>query len=539
MSRANDFFGVDISDHEIKIVKLKGTEGSLKLEAYGEAELPSGAVEDGKVLRKKMAAETLRNLLENTKPRPIKSRRAMCNLPESRVFTYIGQFPNVERKKVDAEAIKWEMEKHFPAKHDELYWDWEVIGKQDDSLTVFVAATPREVVDAYLEVFELAGVTAPCFDIESKALWRIVSSSAGKTGQGVMVVDMGARTTTMTIFEGGSVSLSSSVPVAGNDLTEAIAEKMKVSFDKAEEIKRSVGMNPRKRRGRVFNILQSVMADVIVEIKNTISFYEKQDPGHNKIGQIIITGGSASLPDLSKYLKENLDTPLRLANPWTGLQKKVGKRSLSKFTKKKAQEYVIAFGVALRSGFKNPVLDDLNLAPTYLKRQYTSKAEKRFVYAFVVIFIIFVILFDLIFVWGWWHIRGMGNDFENQAQQAKVQRTSEEVQLEDFANKFNRQITNISKLMSQQKDWAGFWGDIDKLAGTYGVQISEMSYQGGSDVVIKGEVKTRENLLAFRDAIAALPEVDSVDSPISNLSGGIDNISFELTVTLTGDNQDD
>lgn len=536
MSRKNEFFGIDISDQEIKVVKLKGTVGNLKLVAFGEAELPSGAVEDGKILRKKMAAETLRNLLDNTKPRAIKSRRAICNIPDSRVFTYIGDFPRVEGKKVD-EAIKWEMEKHFPAKHDELYWDWEVIGQADDSWKVFIAATPREVINAYVEMFELAGVTVPCFDLESKSLWRMIGPS--RTSKGVMVVDIGARMTNLTIFDDGFVTLNSSVPIAGNDFTEAIAEKMKVSFDKAEEIKQGVGMNPRKRRGRVFNIIQSVMADIITEIRNTVEYYEKQDPEHNKIGLIVVTGGSAAMPQLDKYLKANLDYSVRLADPWRGLKENISGRSLNKFTKKKIQEYVVALGTASRAGLKNPVLDELNLAPLYLKREYTSKTEKRFVYVFVIIFIIFGIIVDLAFVWGWWHIDNLAASFERQAHEDRVQRTAEEKQLEDFAIRFNRQVSNISKLVDEEKNWAAFWTDLDRLAKANGVQILELTYQGGSSVVLKGETPTRESLINFSQAVSGLEEVETVDSPISNLSGGIENIDFELTITMKEDKQND
>jgi len=54
---------------------------------------------------------------------------------------------------------------------------------------------------------------------------------------------------------------------------------------------------------------------------------------------------------------------------------------------------------------------------------------------------------------------------------------------------------------------------------------------GLGSVQISGSAATRQSLAAFRDSLLALPQVDSVDLPISNLAKD-KNIQFALTVKL-------
>ena len=57
---------------------------------------------------------------------------------------------------------------------------------------------------------------------------------------GVTMLDIGAGTTTICIFQEGSIIYSGSIPLGGNSITSDIAIVMQASFEESEKIKVSL-----------------------------------------------------------------------------------------------------------------------------------------------------------------------------------------------------------------------------------------------------------------------------------------------------------
>jgi cell division ATPase FtsA len=174
----------------------------------------------------------------------------------------------------------------------------------------------------------------------------------GEKEKTILICDIGAKTTNLVIFEKGELKSSFSTETAGNKFSQSISDKLNISFKKAEEIKKRVGLNPKLEGGKIFFILQKDVLEIIEEIKKIESYF--QGKAGQGIEKIILIGGSALLPYLKEYLSENLEREVFLGNPFQKIE-------LKEKLKIKPILYSTALGLALRGLEKNPKIAGINL----------------------------------------------------------------------------------------------------------------------------------------------------------------------------------
>jgi len=116
-----------------------------------------------------------------------------------------------------------------------------LVGQRGNSLACEVIATflPRVVVDSLRGVLELAGLTLQSLTLEPIAALRMVVPEEMRR-LNVALVDIGAGTSDIAITRDGTVFAYEMVSVAGDEITEALAEKLLLNFMTAEEIKRKL-----------------------------------------------------------------------------------------------------------------------------------------------------------------------------------------------------------------------------------------------------------------------------------------------------------
>jgi cell division ATPase FtsA len=228
-------------------------------------------------------------------------------------------------------------------------------------LRVLYAGTLRETADDYVEAVSLAGIEPIVLDIESAALGRALLSLPLKTSS--LIVDIGSRTTILGIFDTQALlRLSVIIPIAGIRFTEAIAKKLKIKTNEAEEIKK-------KDDPQVLPILQANLQKIVKEIKGAIVYYEKQTG--EKIEEIILSGGSAQMPGLSSYFNKELGSPVSVGKPVIALADKVE-------SARKAPSIVFAtvIGLALRGLNQKSLATGVNLLPGNANVQEKPDEEK-------------------------------------------------------------------------------------------------------------------------------------------------------------------
>jgi len=177
--------------------------------------------------------------------------------------------------------------------------------------------------------------------IQEIVLNQIASSLATMTPDekelGVGLVDIGAGTTEVAIFERGSLWYTSIIPLGGDNFTNDIAVGLRTPIPEAEKIKKKFGCIaspvsddqesievPAVGRGRKPRVLsKQLLADIIQPRAEEIFRLVDNDikrMGYEKSlnSGMLLTGGTALLDGLEEVAEEIFDLPVRRGDP-TGL----------------------------------------------------------------------------------------------------------------------------------------------------------------------------------------------------------------------------
>ena len=346
-------FGLDISDYSIEIVSLGGLIKEPKLLAMSRETLGSGIIKNGKVLQKEKLAHSLKNLIENPQFGKIKTKKFIFSLPESKSFVHTFKIPEVLRKETIEKKIELQVIQNFPFSLKDLYFDFKINNKE-----VFLIATKKHIVEYYLVVVRELQLKPIVLEIESLSLGRSLIKNRGEI---TLIVDIGANTTNFSIFDKNGLKLSITINTAGNKFSRVLAEKLKISFSKAESIKKEVGLDPNKREGKPLLVLQKEIQKIVSEIKKIDEYFLKKEG--KSFERIILAGGSSSLPNLAEYLAENLEMSVIIGNPWDKINIDIlkTKEHFKKALKVSPILYATVIGSALRGLAKNPEKADINL----------------------------------------------------------------------------------------------------------------------------------------------------------------------------------
>jgi len=103
--------------------------------------------------------------------------------------------------------------------------------------------------------------------------------------------------------------------------------------------------------GKVANIISPIIDNLAVEIKRAILYFTNHNPSAN-IKKVVMSGGTALMPNLLSYIANKLDLEVVLANPLDGIEisPKLEKRKQELLDN--AASYSSSIGLALR-GIKN------------------------------------------------------------------------------------------------------------------------------------------------------------------------------------------
>lgn len=348
-------FGLDISDYSIEIVSFAGSTEKPRLVSMGRQVLNPGIVDDGKIIQKEKLENFLKALIKNPQFGKIKTKKFIFSLPESKTFIHTFKAPEVLKKETIKKETELQAIQNFPFSLKDLYFDFRIKNNE-----VLLVASPKNIVEDYLEVFRGLKLKPTALETESLSLARSLIKNKEET---TLIVDIGARTTNFSIFDENRLRLSVTIDVAGDKFTQTLAQKLSISSPRAESIKKEIGLNPNKEEGKVFLILQKEIQKIISEIKK-IDEYLREKEGKS-FEKIILAGGSSSLPHLAEYLTENLEIPVIVGDPWDKINIDILK--IKEYFRKALEInpilYATVIGSALRGLTKEPEKVEINLLP--------------------------------------------------------------------------------------------------------------------------------------------------------------------------------
>lgn len=357
-------FGIDISDYSVELLELKKTGTMFEVASYARKLLPGGIVGDGDIKDKGAFVNSLGNLVEDAKPRSPSVKGVIASLPESKTFIHVFTFPSDLRPKEISEAVENEAQKLIPVGKNDVYFDIRLGEKREKGRDVLYAACPKHIVNGLESVFASAGFDLVALDLESASVARAVVEGGALPPGPICIIDVGARTTNITIYEDGLIRFSTVFFMGGLHLTQELSHKLGVLPEKAEVLKRTIGLNPEKEGGKVMLVLQNLLKDLAGEVRHVRELHEKKS--RQKIQTGFLAGGGSLLPGLVDYLTTNTGINFSVADPLGGVESRgvLDIESEDAFSLKSHTVFFVnVMGLALRGAGPDPARAGINLLP--------------------------------------------------------------------------------------------------------------------------------------------------------------------------------
>jgi type IV pilus assembly protein PilM len=309
--------GIDIGTSNIKLVELKPTDANFTLQTYGIANVSFNLTGKDSSRSINQTASVLRELMKRT---GITTTNAVASLPNSAVFTSLIELPKIPESELKS-AIEFEAKKYVPLPLEEVALSWSVLAEkknkiskntnlgslkqQDDKQRVLLTAVPTVVIDNYVKIFQEAGIQLQALEIEALALIR---SILGQDTNAALIIDIGAKGTSLNLVDNGYLRLSKSLTVGGDSISTSLAQSLSVNFARAEQFKKDFGMT--KEGQQIPQVMRPILDIIKNEANQLINIFEGRG---ERIYKILLTGGGSKLPGLSEYF--SLGKPVTLANP--------------------------------------------------------------------------------------------------------------------------------------------------------------------------------------------------------------------------------
>ncbi|MBW4060988.1 type IV pilus assembly protein PilM [Candidatus Saccharibacteria bacterium] len=336
-------FGFDLGTRTAKMIQLRPNGKSMQVVGYGYANFPGEAIVEGIIVDPQEIADALAPLMKQMSFGKITATRVAASLPVAKVFTRVLELPQMAVADLGA-AVRLEAEQYVPVPLPDLYVDYEIIDTVGETSQVLMVAAPRAIVDSYLKLFELMNLEVIFIESSLAAVTRAVL--AAQTLEHVtLVVDIGAGSIDLTIWD-KVIRLTDTVALGGDNLTLELVSVLGITREQANEIKARFGLGESNLLPKIEAALRKPLSSITAEIRRVIKFY--QDRGHDKraVENIILTGGSASMPGLVEYLARELELPVTVSDPWAGLEL-IHIQDVSKI---EAPMYTTALGLARLEG---------------------------------------------------------------------------------------------------------------------------------------------------------------------------------------------
>ncbi len=349
-------WGIDVGQFALRGMKLQLQNGAAEVLAFDVVEYPQ-ILSQPEVNADQLLAEAAEKFVSRN---DLRGGELVLGVPGQQTFTRFTKLPPVEPKKISS-IVAYEAQQQIPFDIDEVIWDYQVFAAPDSpEVEVGIFAIRRDLVRKYLSVFVDKGIEPVLVQASPLALYNYLAFDDRPEEGAVVVLDVGAQNTDLVVARKDG-AWTRNIPLGGNNFTEALVKSFKLSFGKAEALKRTAASSRYARQ--IFQAMRPVFADLVAEIQRSLGYYNSTHRDV-QVTKVIGMGNAFKLPGLQKYLQQNLQMEVDRLSAFKKLQFAQGVNP-SVFN-----EYLMSMGVAYGLGIQGLGIGQINnsLLPTEIAR---------------------------------------------------------------------------------------------------------------------------------------------------------------------------
>ena len=315
MPASDSVWGIDIGQCALKALRCSPheLEGKLMADAFDYIEYPQ-ILSQPDADPVTLIADAITTFLSRNK---VKGDKIAVSVPGQNGLARYIKIPPVEAKKV-ADLVKYEAKQQIPFALEDVIWDYQKMpgGVEEEGYLldteVGLFAMKREQVFKALKPFQDAGIEVDIVQLAPVAIYNFVNfdqiasllnASELNANKWVVVLSMGTDTTDLVVTNGGRM-WQRSIPLGGNHFTRALTKEMKLTFSKAEHLKRNATKAEDPKA--LYQAMRGVFNDLVTQIHQSLTYFSSLER-EAEIKCVLAMGNTLKLNGLQSFLAKSLE----------------------------------------------------------------------------------------------------------------------------------------------------------------------------------------------------------------------------------------
>lgn len=382
----------------------------------------------------------LKEIVERLKIAKLKVR---YSISAQAVFMRFVRLPPIQDDNIE-QLVTFEARQHVPFPLNEVVWDYELIEGSKEKEAVIVAIKSDELEDIN-DTVNSSGLATAEVDVAPMALYNAYCSAYGISDEPILIVDIGARTSSLLYVEGKRF-FTRSVQIGGASISTAIAKEYRVPFGEAEHQKIHNGLvalggghtdSLDESMAALAMVIRNALTRLTSDITRTTNYYRSQHNG-SAPKKVLLAGGGANLAYTLEFLEEKLGLPVEFFNPLANLA--IGKDVDTEILQREAHMMGELVGLGLRGIGKSTI--NIDLVPAAVEQIRDADRRKPFLIAAAAV---------LVFGFGIWALMSQLGA-TNAADKART--------MTDVKDDLSQPATKIKSLLKKEEN-------LNEIAAAY------------------------------------------------------------------------
>ena len=315
MAKSQSVWGIEIGQTALKALRCSLVDGEVVADAFDFVEYPK-ILSQPEADADELVADALTQLLERN---DAINEKVCISVPGQSGLAKFFKPPPVEVKKV-GDIVRYEARQQIPFDLADVIWDFQMMpgsmveeGYALES-EVGLFAMKREQAYRQLMPFDHADIEVDVVQLAPLALYNMVAYDRmneridadmfdpENPPASSVVLSIGTDSSDLIITNGFRI-WQRSMPIGGNHFTRQLTKDLKLTFAKAEHLKRNAreAVDPKL----IFQTMRPVFNDLVTEVQRSIGFFRSIDK-QAEIKELLLTGNTVKMPGLAAYLGKNL-----------------------------------------------------------------------------------------------------------------------------------------------------------------------------------------------------------------------------------------
>jgi type IV pilus assembly protein PilM len=357
---ADTIVGLDLGATGIRGVQVsRGKDGQFAVTQAAAVDLDPGIIKNGEVVDIDGLIDALKAFWKSSK---FSTKNVAFGLSNGSVLVRPMDLPYMPAKDFKA-SLRYQVGDSLPVSVSDVNLDYHTLGEYvqknehdqaTDMMRILLVAANTEMVEAFSDAVMEAGLTPVRADTIPFALIRLTTGgvAGGATDPIEVIVDLGADVINVIVHQGGQPRFVRTIAsFGGNQVTDALMERFRVSYEQAEEIKQRVGLvgavgatapaptesvfggapaapstgiDPQTEAA--LKVITPWAGAVIAEIRNSLDYFLSAYENVH-LARVHLTGGGANMNGLVQRLSSELRLPVVPVDPFAFVTPKNGKQA--------------------------------------------------------------------------------------------------------------------------------------------------------------------------------------------------------------------